>query len=360
LSVTEQFGVRSFGLFSQEAPMSTDLLDLLPVSVLAPALVEATEDARWAQLRAELISGGKSNLTFTLVSPAGELILRRPPTGELLPSAHDMVREARVQAALASSAVPTASIVLVDHGDLLGVAFYVMEKVPGHVVRGDLPPGYATTPAERRAIGEAFVDTLAALHAVDFEATGLSDYGRPDGFMSRQVRRWNGQWESSRFEEVAEIEALGARLAATVPAQQRATIVHGDYRLDNVVLDPHDPGRIAAVLDWELSTLGDPLTDLALLLLFWREEGEPALSLIPGVSHLPGFPTRAEMLSRYAETAAVDLSDMAWYLAFAHFKFAVIAQGVSARSRAGAMGGQDFGNLGAEVLGLGQRGLALL
>lgn len=288
--------------------MSADLLDLLPISLLAPSLVDATGDARWAEMRAELISGGKSNLTFTLSSSAGEVILRRPPTGKLLPSAHDMAREARVQAALADTSVPTATIMLVDEGDLLGFPFYIMEKVAGHVVRGELPPGYATTPAQRRAIGEAFVDTLAALHAVDYRATGLGDYGRPDGFMSRQVRRWTGQWESSRYRQVAEIKELGARLAATVPAQQRASIVYGDYRLDNVVLDPDDPGRIGAVLDWELSTLGDPLSDLALLLLFWREEGDPELSLIPGVTHLPGFPTRSEMLSRYAEPARSEIA----------------------------------------------------
>jgi aminoglycoside phosphotransferase (APT) family kinase protein len=340
--------------------MTTDALDLLPISPLSPALVEAAGDARWSQVKAELISGGKSNLTFTLSSAAGELVLRRPPTGKLLPSAHDMAREARIQAALADCPVPTARILLVDQGDLLGFPFYVMEKVAGHVVRGDLPPGYATTPEQRRAIGEVFVDTLAALHEVEYEAVGLGDYGRPEGFMARQVRRWTSQWETSRFHEVAEIEELGARLAASVPVQRRATIVHGDYRLDNVVLDPDAAGRISAVLDWELSTLGDPMTDLALLLLFWREEGEPELSLIPGVTHLPGFPTRAQMLSRYTESAGVDVSEMDWYLAFAHFKFAVIAQGVSARSRAGAMGGQDFGDLDAEVLSLGQRGLALL
>jgi len=340
--------------------MTADPAELVQIPRLAPALVAATGDERWADLRAELISGGKSNLTYTLTSAAGELVLRRPPTGALLPSAHDMGREARIQAALADSAVPTARILLTDGGGLLGVPCYVMERVTGHVVRGELPPSYATTPQERRAIGEVFVDTLAALHAVDHEAVGLGDYGRPGGFATRQVRRWTSQWEASRFYEVAEIEELGSRLAASVPTQQRATLVHGDYRLDNVVLDSQDPGRIAAVLDWELSTLGDPLTDLALLLLFWREEDEPGFSLIPGVSHLPGFPTRAELLERYATTSGIDVSAMDWYLAFAHFKFAVIAQGVSARSRAGAMGRQDFGALDAEILDLGQRGLDLL
>lgn len=190
--------------------MAMNVLDLLPLAALAPALVEATDDDRWTDLRAELVSGGKSNLTFTLRSSAGELILRRPPTGELLPSAHDMGREARVQAALADTAVPTAAIVLADDGDLLGFPFYVMEKIPGHVVRGDLPADYAATPDERQALGESFVDTLAALHAVDYEAIGLADYGRPTGFMARQVRRWTGQWEASRFEPVTEIEELSA------------------------------------------------------------------------------------------------------------------------------------------------------
>lgn len=335
-------------------------LDLIPLDRLAPALAAATGDIRWTQVQYDLISGGKSNLTFTLRGEAGELILRRPPSGELLPSAHDMAREARIQVALGGTPVPTPRVILVDEGGLLGFPFYVMEKVPGHVIRGELPPGYAETPEHRRAISEVFVDTLAALHRVDYEAVGLGDYGRPGGFMARQMRRWTAQWEASRFEEVAEIDELGARLALSIPAQRRAAIVHGDYRLDNVVMHPDSPGRITAVLDWELSTLGDPMADLGLLLLFWREEGEPELSLIPGVTHLAGFPTRTAMLARYAANTGVDVSDMEWYLAFAHFKFAVIAQGVSARSRSGAMGGQDFGDLDVEIRDLGERGLALV
>lgn len=334
--------------------------ELVPWDRLGPALVEATGDTRWLDGRPELIGGGKSNLTFLLCSEAGELVLRRPPTGELLPSAHDMTREARVQRALAPTAVPTAAVVLADTGDLLGLPCYVMEKAPGHVVRGSLPTGYADDATQRHAIGTVFADTLAVLHSVDPQAVGLADYGRPEGFMARQVRRWTGQWEASRSHDVPEIDELGRRLARTVPTQQRSTIVHGDYRLDNVVLHPDEPGCITAVLDWELSTLGDPLTDLALLMLFWREEGEPELSLIPGVSHLPGFPRRSELLERYAAASGADVSEMDWYLAFAHFKFAVIAQGVSARSRAGAMGGQDFGDLDAEILGLGHRGLTLV
>lgn len=334
--------------------------DLVPLDRLVPALVDATGDDRWSSPRIELISGGKSNLTFVLSSDAGELILRRPPTGELLPSAHDMGREARVQRGLAGTDVPVAKIVLADEGDLIGIRCYVMEKVEGHIVRGEMPDGYAEAPGEREAIGHGFVDTLAALHAVDPAAVGLGDYGRPDGFMARQVRRWTGQWEASRTHEVAEIEELGRRLADAVPDQQRSTIVHGDYRLDNVVLDRHRPGQINAVLDWELSTLGDPLSDVGLLMLFWRGADDPELDLIPGVTHLPGFPDRDSMLERYAAASGADLSDMAFYQAFAHFKFAVIAQGVQARSAAGSMGGQDFGNLDQQILHLGRTGLDLV
>jgi aminoglycoside phosphotransferase (APT) family kinase protein len=333
---------------------------LLRLDRLAPALVEATGKDAWSTPVAELISGGKSNLTFLLRSQAGELILRRPPTGTLLPSAHDMMREARVQSALAHSGVPVAEVVLADSGDLLGVPCYVMSRIPGHVVRGELPMGFASSAQERQALSFAFVDTLAALHAVDPVEVGLGDFGRPEGFTARQVRRWAEQWAASAEGDVAEIDELAGRLAATVPVQRRASIVHGDYRLDNVVLDTEDAGRVRAVLDWELSTLGDPLTDLALLSLFWIGAGEEQLSLIPTVTDLPGFATREEMVDRYAARTGTDLADFGWYRAFAHFKFAVIVQGVQARAKAGAMSGQDFGDLDSEVLRLGQVGLGLL
>jgi aminoglycoside phosphotransferase (APT) family kinase protein len=340
---------------------TTPASELVRTDRLGPALVAATGDERWADVRAELISGGKSNLTFLLSSPAGEMVLRRPPTGKLLPRAHDMLREARIQSALAESPVPTARIVLADAGDLIGIQCYVMEKVPGHIIRDRMPESYAETDAERRALGFGFIDTLAAIHAVDPEAVGLGDYGRPSAFMERQVRRWTGQWEKSATHKVSEVDELARRLAERIPAQARSTIAHGDYRIDNVVFDAADPGRINAVLDWELSTLGDPLADLGMLLMFWRQSGEPDVSsLTPGITHLPGFPTRVEMARHYAEVTGADLEHLDVYTAFAHFKFAVIAQGVSVRARSGAMGGQDFGNLDHEVLAVCQAGLALL
>ena len=337
--------------------MEPAVTDLLALDQLAPELAHVMGDTRWLDVQADLISGGKSNLTFTLTSPAGELILRRPPTGSLLPSAHDMGREARVQRALATTDVPVAHVVLYDRGRLLGVPCYVMQRVRGHVVRSELPTAYAETRAERQALAYTFVDTLAALHTVDPELVGLGDYGRPQGFLERQVHRWIDQWVASRTHQVAEIDELGRRLASTVPAPERASIVHGDFRLDNVVFDLDKPDRIRAVLDWELSSLGDPLTDVGLLMLFWREPGEATISLIPGVTHLDGFPDRAALRERYATHTGADLGCLAFYEAFAHFKFAVIAQGVSARAKAGAMGGQTFGNLDDEIRELGRAGL---
>ncbi len=339
---------------------NSEIHALIQPDRLGPALAAATGDDRWSSFEASLVSGGKSNLTFVISSAAGDLVLRRPPTGELLPSAHDMGREARVQKGLAGTDVPVAEIVLVDTGELIGVPFYAMELVPGHIIRGDLPPGYADDAEDRRAMSFAFVDVLSGLHAVDPEAVGLGDYGRPAGFLERQVRRWTGQWEASRTHDVPEVDELGRRLAAAIPTQQRSSIAHGDYRFDNVVFAPESPGRIGAVLDWELSTLGDPLADLGMLMLFWAEPGEQFPALIPGVTNLPGFPTRAEICERYAARSGADLSDLDAYVAFAHFKFAVIAQGVAVRSAAGAMGGQDFGSLDHEVRDLAVSGLELL
>jgi aminoglycoside phosphotransferase (APT) family kinase protein len=309
-------------------------------------------------LDATLIAGGKSNLTFEVTSEAGVVILRRPPSGELLPSAHDMGREARIQLALAGTSVPVPKVVLQEaSGDVLSVPFYVMEKVPGHVIRAELPHGYAESPGEKLALANALVDVLADLHRVDPEAIGLGDYGRPYGYLERQIRRWNGQWERTKTREVKAVDELGGRLARLMPASQRESIVHGDYRLDNCLMALADPSRVTAVLDWELSTLGDPLTDLGLLLFYWREPGEDERVLTPAVTRNPGFPRRAHLAERYAQRTGASLDDIAFYEAFAHFKFAVIAQGIAARVAVDAMAGQDFGNLDDEVLKIAEEGL---
>ncbi len=338
-----------------------DLGELVRLDVVGPALAAVTGDPRWSACAAELVAGGKSNLTFVLRSAAGELVLRRPPSGELLPSAHDMGRETRGQRALAGSAVPVPAIVLHDDGALIGVPFYVMSKVDGLVVRDELPPGYADTAEDKRAIADALVDVLVELHALDPAAVGLTGYGRPDGFLERQLRRWTAQWESTATHPVPAVDELAARLARRLPvATHRPAIVHGDYRLDNCLLDPREPARIAAVLDWELSTLGDPLTDVGMLLFYWVEPGEPRPALTPATTQAAGFPGRAHVAERYASRAGVDLSELVFYEAFAHFKFAAIAQGIAARVAAGAMAGQDFGDLDDEVRRIAEAGLTRL
>jgi aminoglycoside phosphotransferase (APT) family kinase protein len=335
-----------------------DWSDLVRLDRLGPALAGTLGDDAWRDSSAALISGGKSNLTFEVTSPAGVVILRRPPTGALLPSAHDMGREARIQRALQGTPVPVARVLLEDRTEeLIGAPFYVMAKVEGHVIRSALPEGYAESAADKVAMADALVDVLVALHRVDPAAVGLGDFGRPEGFLERQIRRWNGQWEKSRTHDVPAVDELGRRLAAALPASQRSTIVHGDYRLDNCLVRPDDPGRVAAVLDWELSTLGDPMTDLGLLLFYWREPGEAEPALTPAVTRTPGFPSRAHLAERYVAATGCDLADLAFYEAFAHFKFAVIAQGIAARVAAGVMAGQEFGDLDSEVARIADAGL---
>src|SRR4051812_48438644 len=244
--------------------------------VVGPVLAEALYDARWLDCDVALIAGGKSNLTYRVASDAGEVILRRPPLGNILPTAHDMVREHRVLSALDGTAVPVPrTLHLGDADGPLGAPFYVMERVLGHICRNALPPGYGDTPEQRRAIGEGLVDTLAALHTVDPADVGLAEFGRPAGFMERQLRRWSKQWEASRVDDLPALDALRDGLVRTLPAQRASSIVHGDYRLDNTVLHATQPGRLVAVLDWEMSTLGDPFTDLGALLSFWSEAGDP-------------------------------------------------------------------------------------
>jgi aminoglycoside phosphotransferase (APT) family kinase protein len=315
--------------------------------VIGPLLAEALNDARWARCEVALISGGKSNLTYRVASDAGEVVLRRPPLGHILPTAHDMAREHRVLTALEGTAVPVPRVLHFADGDgPLGAPFYVMERVVGHVCRNALTGGYADTPDRRAAIGGALVDVLADLHTVEPAAVGLEGFGRPAGFMERQLRRWSKQWEASKRDDLPALEALRDELRRTLPAQRAEAIVHGDYRLDNTVLHATAPGRIVAVLDWEMSTLGDPFADLGALLAFWSEPADDpvvaAARIVPPVTAAEGFPSRAEVVARYAERTGFDVSDVDWYQAFAYFKLAVVCQGIAARAAGGAMLGSGF------------------
>jgi aminoglycoside phosphotransferase (APT) family kinase protein len=247
---------------------------------------------------------------------------------------------------------------------VLGAPFYVMELVDGHVCRDGLPAEYADDPADRRRIGEGLVDVLAALHAVDPGTVGLADFGRPEGYLERQVRRWVKQWDATRIAGHDPLDALAVDLAAAVPTTQRHAVVHGDYRLDNTVLDPHEPGRIAAVLDWEMSTLGDPLADLGILLGYWSQADDTGARLealvVPAATVLPGFPTRREVAEHYAARTGLDLTPLPWYAAFAAFKLAVVCAGIVARVEGGAMVGDGFDGIGDRIRPLVEMGRSTL
>jgi aminoglycoside phosphotransferase (APT) family kinase protein len=333
--------------------------ELVRPDVLGPLLANATGDDHWLAMTASLITGGKSNLTFSISCDTGSMILRRPPSGELVSSAHDMGREVRIQRALEGSAVPVPRIIAYEAtADLIGVPFYVMEKVEGHVIGNEMPPGYATTPEEKKEIADALVDVLVDLHSIEPSDVALADYGRPNGYIDRQMKRWSEQWSKLKTSDTKAVDELGRRLSAQIPSSNKSAIIHGDYRLDNCIMALNDPSRVNGVLDWELSTLGDALSDLGLLLFYWREPGEYVPMLIPSVTKGEGFPSKVHLAERYALRTNLPLDDLPFYVAFAHFKFAVIAQGILVRVQSDAMAGQNFGDLEVEVRMIAEEGLA--
>jgi len=291
----------------------------------------------------ERISGGHSNLTYGVRDAAGgRWALRRPPLGKRLGSAHDMGREHRVVSALAPTPVPVAPVVgLCEDESVNGAPFYVMEFVEGPILRGLAEADTFPDEADRRAIGERVVDTLVEIHAVDPDAAGLGELGRKEDYVARQLRRWQGQWEKSKTRDLAAIDAVHERLAARIPEQGPATIVHGDYRLDNMILTPS--GEVAAVVDWELCTLGDPLADVGLLMVYWPEAGEELVALGQPATLAPGFPKREQLKARYAERSGRDLSQLDFFVALGYWKLAIILEGVYARYAAGGYGKVDPG-----------------
>lgn len=309
-------------------------------------------------LRGELIEGGRSNLTYLVGDGTNQWVLRRPPLGHVLATAHDMSREYRVMTALAPTDVPVpATYLLCDDEGVTGAPFYVMEFVPGTVYRA--PEQTETLSiAERRDLSSRMMDVLADLHAIDPAAVGLGDFGRPDGFLERQVRRWSKQLESSYSRELEGITELRDSLAARVPDTRRATVVHGDYRLDNVVVGD---GDISAVLDWEMATLGDPLTDLGLLVVYWEGfNGIERNPIAKGIGPEYGFPPARELLERYTRRSGTDLSELDWYIAFGYFKIAVILEGIHYRFTHNQTVGEGFDHVGALVAPLVAQGLATL
>jgi aminoglycoside phosphotransferase (APT) family kinase protein len=286
----------------------------------------------------EKIHGGLSNLTYLVTDQSGSRwVLRRPPLGDRLGSAHDMGREVRVVNALADTPVPVPPVVgYCEDDSVTGAPFYVMEFVEGPVLRA--PDQAALFPAaeQRQRIGEGLVETMSAIHALDPEQIGLGDLGRHDGYVSRQLRRWSGQWEKSKTRELPLLEEVHSKLLESIPEQTETTMVHGDYRLDNVIYSPL--GEVAAVVDWELCTLGDPLADLGLLMVYWVEPGDEVIPLFRPATLEPGFPSRAELVSHYQRVSNRDVSDLDYFVALGYWKLAVIIEGVLARFRNGQYG----------------------
>ncbi|WP_326834061.1 phosphotransferase family protein [Amycolatopsis rhabdoformis] len=309
------------------------------------------------ELTAEVVQGGRSNLTYIVADGANRWVVRRPPLGHVLPTAHDMAREFKVISGLAGTAVPVpGTVVLCQDADVLGAQFYVMEFVAGTPYRTDSELALLGT-ERTREIGFRLVDTLVDLHAVDPEAVGLGDFGRPEGFLERQLRRWKKQLDGSRSRELPGVDELHDGLAAKLPTSPPPTIVHGDYRLDNVLVDGDD--RITAVLDWEMSTLGDPLTDLALLVAY-AERDKVSLQMVSNASSAPGYPSTDEVIARYAERSGRDVSALNWYVSFAFFKLAVILEGIYFRYSKGQTVGSGFEGIGDAVAPLVAHGYETL
>ncbi|MFT4084015.1 MAG: phosphotransferase family protein [Nocardioides sp.] len=310
-----------------------------------------------SRLAASLVAGGKSNLTYVVTDGRREWVVRRPPLGHVLATAHDMAREYRVMSALRDTGVPVPrTYAMCTDLDVVGAEFYVMERCPGTPYRRAAE--LAELGEQRtRVISERLVDTLAALHAVDPESVGLGDFGHPEGFLARQVGRWKKQLDASYSRDLPAADELYRLLVARVPTEAAAGIVHGDFRLDNVLVDGAD--RVTAVLDWEMATLGDPLTDLALMLVYSRLSAA-GVDSVSDVATAPGFLSEGEVIERYSRGSERDLSGFGFYLGLAAFKLAAILEGIHYRFLHGQTVGEGFAGVGAAIHPLVDAGLDAL
>jgi aminoglycoside phosphotransferase (APT) family kinase protein len=284
-----------------------------------------------APLDVDLISGGASNLTLGVTVGAHRLVVRRPPVGHFLPTAHDMRREYRVQAALSGTDVPVAdALALCEDESVIGVPFYVMTRLDGVVPHEPEAVASASTAAHERTARD-YADILVAIHATDVDAVGLGDFAKRSGYLERQVARWSDQWERSKVVDEPAVDELAARLRRNLPAQVETTLVHGDYRLGNVMLDADASGRIIAVFDWEMSTLGDPLADVGYALLYWGTKDRPPMHPSQAVADLPGFFDADGLLRAYAAASGRDCTNVPFHVVLAAFKLAIIGEGQRAR-----------------------------
>jgi aminoglycoside phosphotransferase (APT) family kinase protein len=320
--------------------MSDSIIEVPGIDI--PAVtdwLESNVDGAVGPFRFEVIAGGHSNLTFKVTGSDGNrFVLRRPPLGHVLASAHDMGREHRILAGLQSSAVPVPPVKgYCDDLGVNGAPFYVMGFVDGHVLRDRAASEAALADETARAnASRSLVDTMAAIHAVDLDAAGLNELGRHEGYIERQLKRWYGQWNQGKTRELAAVDRVYEGLISRIPEQGPATIVHGDYRLDNCMVG--DDGEVVAVLDWEICTLGDPLADVGLLQVYWNGPDDAEGAWSGSATSAPGFWNRPQLADRYAEVSGRDLSQLDFYVAFAFWKLACIIEGVYSRYLGGALG----------------------
>ncbi|MFZ2441770.1 MAG: phosphotransferase family protein [Ilumatobacteraceae bacterium] len=293
----------------------------------------------------DIIAGGHSNLTFKVTGADGRrFVLRRPPLGHVLASAHDMGREHRIISGLQRTAVPVApALGFCDDVSVNGSPFYVMGFVDGFVLRDRATSEAVLSVDARRTASESLVDTMAAIHSVDLQAAGLHELGRHEGYIARQLKRWYGQWNQQQTRALPAVDRVHDELSRRIPEQGPATIVHGDYRLDNCMVA--GTGQVVAVLDWEICTLGDPLADLGLLQVYWTGPNDPASAWTGSATTAPGFYDRAQLAQRYAQVSGRDLSNLPFYVSFAYWKLACILEGVYARYAGGALGARDAAEL---------------
>ena len=344
-----------------------EVIDVRPDEQLDRTRLEPWLRARLPETAGSLtvrqFGGGHANLTYLLRFGAAEYVLRRPPLGPVAPTAHDMAREHRVLARL-GDAFPLAprSFALCTDPDVLGVDFHVLERRRGIVVRRDLPADLHGRPDVQRRIGDMLVDVLADLHEVDPAAVGLDDLGRPEGFARRQLDGWRRRWLAAKDRDVKNVDRMLRRLEAGIPEPQAAALLHNDYKLDNLMVEAGDPATPVAVLDWDMTTRGDPLMDLGYLLNFWREPGDDPrwhhVSRMP--TNHPGFPTRADVVERYARRSGLDLDGIAWYHVFGVFKLVVIVQQIYVRYLRGQTRDARFADYDVRVRDLARKGVELL
>jgi aminoglycoside phosphotransferase (APT) family kinase protein len=327
-----------------------------PLLVLEPLQAFLDEHGIGAgEIEATPIGDGHSNITYLIERGEAAVVLRRPPRPPLPPSAHDVLREARLLRALRPTPARVPEVLAVcEDPETIGAPFYVMERILGEVIVSSVPTAL-DTPPERRRIGEELIDALVEIHGVDWRAAGLEGFGKPTGYLERQLRRFGGLWDLNKTREIPAVENVGRWLGENLPISGEATIVHGDFRLGNTIFAAEPPARLEAVLDWEMATIGDPLADIGYLCMMWSEAGDPTGGLrehLGKVTRSEGFPTRAELIARYEEGSGRSMSNVRWYTTLALWKSVVFMEGNYKRAIAGTVDDPYLAQFGEGVLEL--------